>query len=182
MPPKPAPTPATLQQRVAALTAHFVRVQQERMAGIPLLNPALSVEAVGFAWAELADDKAAPFAEGVLITPWFMSLVRRPALPLPHRHLVGHKFVRDFGSERFDFIGAHDPAVGYHETCALFSPMQGFDSQARAVETAREALALTRPSPSPAPAAPTPALASEPVPSRRAFFTLGRGASAGAAR
>lgn len=169
-------TSALLQQRVADLVAHFVHIQNDRMVGIPILNSVLSVEAVGFAWAGPAPEGAAPMGEGVLITPWFMSLLRLPAQVLPHRNQIGRKFVRDFGSERFDFIGAHDPAIGYHETCALFSPMQGFDSQARAIETALEALALTRPPP----AKPVPAR--EPMPSRRSFFLPDRSAGPGAAR
>jgi [NiFe] hydrogenase assembly HybE family chaperone len=79
--------------------------------------------------------------------------------------------VRDFGNERFEFIGAHDPALGYHETCALFSPMGGFATQAQARETAEASLALLRPAPEPAPVP-----AAEPVPARRAFFTGRRGA------
>ena len=92
--------------------------------------------------------------------------VRLPARVLPHGGRVGGRFVRAFGTERFDFIGAHDEAIGYHETCALFSPMGGFTDQALARATAREALALTRPQPQPA----TPTV----LPARRAFF-LGRG-------
>lgn len=154
---------ASLQPRVQALVDFYRRVQVERMQGIPLLNAALQVEAVGFEWGSA--DAEEPVAEGVLITPWFMSLVRLPAQALPHGNQVGRSFVRDFGSERFDFIGAHDPAIGYHETCALFSPMGQFGTQAVACETAREALALTR---------PAPVVAPEPVPPRRAFFLGGR--------
>ncbi len=152
-----------MMNRVQALEDFYRHVQAERMQGVPLLNAALCVEAVGFEWARTGDED--PVAEGVLITPWFMSLVRLPAQPLPHGGQVGRSFVRDFGSERFDFIGAHDPAIGYHETCALFSPMGEFATQALARETAREALALTRPAP---PVTPPP------VPSRRAFFLGGR--------
>ncbi|MDP3374087.1 MAG: [NiFe]-hydrogenase assembly chaperone HybE, partial [Hydrogenophaga sp.] len=85
--------------------------------------------------------------------------------------------VRDFGSERFDFIGAHDPAIGYHETCALFSPMNGFSSQNLARETALASLALVRPQPEPDVMAP---VAAEPLPPRRAFF-MARRPDAGAA-
>ena len=179
-----APSATTLTQRVAVLTDHFCRVQRERMAGVALLNPALAVAAVGFEWGDAQRGGESDVAEGVLITPWFMSLVRLPARVLPLRHLTGAKFVRDFGSERFDFIGAHDLAVGYHETCALFSPMQGFDSQDRALETAREVLALTRPppaSPTP-PGSPEVASAAQPMSSRRAFFLPGRQAQPGAER
>lgn len=159
-----APLPS-LSPRVDALVAHFERVQAERMQGIPLLNRDLHVEAVDFVWGTpLPEDGGELVAEGVLITPWFMSLLRLPAQAQPHGNRVGRSAVRDFGSERFDFIGAHDPAIGYHETCALFSPMGGFTTQALARETARAALALTR---------PAPVAAAAPVPARRAFF-LGR--------
>ena len=160
-PAKPVPR-HVLDGRILALEGFYRFVQAERMQGIPLLNAALQVEAVGFEWGAEAEEAV---AEGVLITPWFMSLVRLPAQALPHAGQVGRSFVRAFGSERFDFIGAHDPAVGYHETCALFSPMGEFGTQALARETAREALALTRPVP---PAVPAP------VPPRRAFFLGGR--------
>ncbi len=170
------PTPEWLDQRVSALVTHFVRVQTERMVGIPLLNPALSVEAVGFEWAEGEEDAEA-VAEGVLITPWFMSLLRLPSVNGPHGHRVGRKTVRDFGSERFEFIGAYDPAIGYHETCALFSPMNGFTSQDLARETALASLALVRPPPEADGVAP---VAAEPVPARRAFF-MARRPDAGAA-
>lgn len=184
--PTPPPTAAALQQRVDALTRHLVRVQTERMAGVPLLNPALCVEVVGFEWAAQAkadtDAAAAPVAEGVLITPWFMSLVRLPLAVLPHGNRVGRSAVRQFGCERFDFIGAHDDAIGFHETCALFSPMDGFTSQALARETAWATLALVRPAAT-APTSPvarldpsaqthpaTPAQAVPPMPARRSFL------------
>lgn len=162
-----------MDKRVTALVDFYRRVHTERMQGIPILNPALSVEAVGFRWVDAADGApgSEPVAEGVLITPWFMSLVRLPRAVQPHGDRVGRKFVRDFGSERFEFIGAHDDALGYHETCALFSPMDGFANQALAVDTAQASLALVRPE-APAPSAPVGA--TEPVPARRAFFMARR--------
>ena len=192
--PTPQPTAAALQQRVDALTRHFARVQAERMAGLPLLNPALSVEAVGFEWAAQTEDEAGspPVAEGVLVTPWFMSLVRLPLAVLPHGNRVGCRAVRRFGNERFDFIGGHDEALGLHETCALFSPMNGFSSQALARETALASLALVRlaadaqatpptavaPATSPTQAHPaataTPTAPVPPMPARRSFLLGGR--------
>lgn len=155
-----------MEHRVSALVQFYRLVQTERMQGVPILNPALSVEAVGFAWG----DEAQTVAEGVLVTPWFMSLVRLPAAVEDHGGRVARKAVHAFGNERFEFIGAHDPSTGYHETCALFSPMGGFTSQAQAVETALASLALLRPE-------PQPAVAAAPVPSRRAFFTARRPAT-----
>lgn len=157
-----------MEQRVAALVDFYRRVETERMQGIPILNPALSVQALGF---RLADEEEDAVAEGVLITPWFMSLVRLPLAVQDHAGRVGRKRVLAFGNERFDFIGAHDPVLGFHEACALFSPMAEFRSQDQARETAQAVLDQLRP----APVAPPPA--AEPLPARRAFF-LARGAGA----
>lgn len=156
-----------MEQRVAALVDFYRRVETERMQGIPILNPLLRVEAAGF---RLADEEDA-VAEGVLITPWFMSLVRLPLAVQDHAGRVGRKRVLAFGNERFDFIGAHDPVLGFHEACALFSPMAEFRSQDQARETAQAVLDQLRPEP----VAPPPA--AEPLPARRAFF-LARGAGA----
>lgn len=177
------PTAADLMQRVDALRHHFARVQTERMVGIPLLNDALSVEAVGFEWAAQTEAGASPVAEGVLITPWFMSLVRLPLAVLPHGNQVGCKVVRQFGCERFDFIGAHDEAIGFHETCALFSPMGGFTSQVLARDTALASLALVRPvaEPSPAPPPVPRAPVAQPVPARRSFMLGGLSRNRGVA-
>ena len=167
-----------LQERVSLLEAFYRRVQAERMQGIPILNPALAVEAVGFLLGAPTTEGEEPVAEGVLITPWFMSLVRLPLQAQPHAGRVGCKTVRDFGCERFDFIGGHEWPLGYHETCALFSPMQGFAGQDQARETALASLALLRP----APPAEVPVAAAQPIPARRAFLlarrTSGRGSAA----
>lgn len=154
---------AALASRVAALEAAFRHIRATRMAGVPVLHPGIRVQAVAFEPEVGAGDTLC----GVLITPWFMSLVRLPAALEDHGGRVARKAVRAFGSERFEFIGAHDPAIGYHETCALFSPMGGFSSQAQAVDTALASLALLRPEP-----APLEEVA--PVPARRAFFMARR--------
>ncbi len=159
-----------MEQRIAALVAFYRRVETERMQGLPLLNPALRVEAVGFRLAE----EDASVAEGVLITPWFMSLLRLPLAVEAHSGRVGRKRILPFGNERFEFIGAHDPELGFHEACALFSPMGGFHHQDPARETAEAALAQLRPAPAPA-AAPT---VTGPVPARRAFLLGLRAGSA----
>jgi [NiFe] hydrogenase assembly HybE family chaperone len=167
-----------MDTRVNALVDFYRRVETERMQGIPILNPQLRVEAVGFRLA-VAEQDGEAVAEGVLITPWFMSLVRLPLDRQDHAGRVARKAVRSFGNERFDFIGAHDPAVGYHEACALFSPMADFRSQAQARETAEAVLAQLWPQPQPA---PQPAAVAEPVPARRSFFMARRaGAQGGAA-
>jgi [NiFe] hydrogenase assembly HybE family chaperone len=157
-----------MEQRVAALVGFYRRVETERMQGIPILHPALSVEAVGFRATDIGETGEEAVAEGVLITPWFMSLVRLPLAVQDHAGRVGRKRVLAFGNERFDFIGAHDPVLGFHEACALFSPMADFREQAQARETAQAVLDQLRPQP------PAPTPLAEPVPARRAFFLARR--------
>ncbi|HEY2190006.1 MAG TPA: [NiFe]-hydrogenase assembly chaperone HybE [Caldimonas sp.] len=120
----------------ARLTAAFREVAK-RMQGLGFVNPALEVEAVGFApwqghWL------------GVMVTPWFMNLVLLPRdldqwQPLP----MGGKRKLRFPAGVYEFIGAADAAIGEHQTCSLFSPMHEFESHAAArlvAQLAREAL------------------------------------------
>lgn len=172
---------AALEQRVQQLAAFYRQVQAERMQGIPILNPALSVEAVGFRLASgdvalTSREASETVAEGVLITPWFMSLVRLPLAVLGHGGGVGRKQVHAFGSERFEFIGAHDPALGLHQTCTLFSNMHEFGQQALARQTAQEVIAALPPPATASAGAAAPTIPAA-VPSRRAFL-FGRPAAA----
>lgn len=161
-----APPDTLLAARVQTLEAFFRQVQHERMQGVPILNAALQVQAVGFVPAE-----DAPVAEGVLITPWFMSLLRLPLQPGPVGARVGSSTERAFGNECFEFLTAYAPALGGYESCALFSPMNAFSSQAQAVETAQAVCAQLRARPAAtAPDAPA-------QPGRRTFF-LPRAATA----
>lgn len=151
--------------RLRQLTDFFESVQSERMTDVPILNPALAIEAVGFRFvrnapqdvthtAESADPAYDPLGqydgtigEGVLITPWFMSLIRLPASPVRLQHATGIKRIRQFGNEAFEFIANQDRLPGYFETCALFSPMGEFADQCGARDTATQVLKLLRPQP-----------------------------------
>lgn len=173
-------TPAVLTKRVDELVRYYRQVHVERMQDIPILNAALNVEAVSFEWAPSDQNTTAPVtpvAQGVLITPWFMSLVRVPAAVEPNGGRVGCSFLRAFGRERFAFIGAYDDELGYHESCALFSPMHEFASQEVARQTAQGVLDLIKPVAQDTPAAPR----AEAIPGRRAFL-LGRFHAGGAER
>jgi [NiFe] hydrogenase assembly HybE family chaperone len=178
----PAATNAQVQARAAALAAAFREIQTTRMQGVPILNPRLSVQAVGFE----PDPGEAGVALGVLVTPWFINLVRLPLTGAGESALaaVGESRARNAGSLRADFIGAYEPAVGRFEACSLFSPVLEFVDQAAALATAEEALRLLR---GPAPAAATaswPAASAHkatPAPDRRSFL-FGRRAPAAPGR
>ena len=62
-----------VQARVERLEAVFRDIAATRMVGVPLLHPGLQVQAVGF-----APEPEGSSALGVLVTPWFMNLLRLP--------------------------------------------------------------------------------------------------------
>lgn len=177
----PAAAPATLiEARVSALVAFYRQVHTERMLDVPILNHALSVAAVGFALAtgqtteggvatDAADDAAPAMIDGIVLTPWFMSLYRLPLQRQPKTGGIGAKHMRCFGSECFEFIAGFDDTLGAYESCAMFSPMDGFTDQMQAVATAEALLQQLRVEPvNRQAAAPVPAPAV--MPGRRSFL------------
>ena len=114
----------------AALEQRFQAILQTQMHDVPMVNPALCVQAVGFR----------PWAEhwlGVLITPWFMNLMLLPRLR-ERWPSIGERESRHyvFPAGVFEFIGGRDPALGDYQACSLFSPMFEFPDQAAAHDTA----------------------------------------------
>lgn len=171
--------------RVAVLQAVFSEIATTRMAGLPLCNPALPVEALGFEPVRHADALASgllpeqaqglwqpPAAIGVLLTPWFMNLVWLPLQRDDALQPPGHATALLLGGHRLQFITAHEPALGSFGACSLFSPMQDFSDAATARDTALAVLEALRPLPRQATSA---ALA---VPARRGFL-FGRPAAGG---
>lgn len=146
--------------RVAMLEQAFAHIASTRMRGVPVQNLGLRVQAVGF-----AAERSGTTLLGVLVTPWFMNLVRLPVGEVSML-AVGEKAQRQLGTEQFEFIGAHEDGLGAFEACSLFSPMFEFTDHTAAVATASEVLALLR-------ASAPKVLASPQVPSRRGFL-LGR--------
>jgi [NiFe] hydrogenase assembly HybE family chaperone len=116
------------------LEAAFTRIQHERMRDVPLLNPALEVQAVGFrGWEN--------YCLGILITPWFMNLMLLPpdgeawaALP------SGTKINQSFPSGTYEFILGEEQGIGRYLMCSLFSPVFEFQNQEAAVATAEAVL------------------------------------------
>ncbi len=160
---------AVVQARVAQLEQVFAHIGATGMHGVPVLNTALRVQAVGFEVVDGEGGGAAQVLQGILITPWFMNLLRLPLpLPLPlapdtaavgtSAPVPGSKRSHLCGEQLFEFITAHEDALGTFEACSLFSPMFEFANQAGAVSTATEILKLLRTPPEPrAPAGSVPA-------------------------
>lgn len=139
--------------RVAALVAAYERIHRTRMAGLPVVNAALRVEAVGFR----------PYEGGLLgalVTPWSIN-----AIYLPPDGCVapaqGHS--RALPSGCYQFLPQRLEGVGLVELASLFSPALEFESHEAAVTAAAAAVeALLAP-----PEAP-----SAPERSRRELFDL----------
>ena len=149
-----------LRERLVLLEHAFRAIGRTRMEGVPVLHAGLRVEALGF---ELVlEDGCAAAALGILVTPWFMNLMR---IPLGEERALapGQVRARTVGGERFEFIGAAEDSFGPYEMCSLFSPMFEFEGQDAARATAIEVLRVLR-MPLAVPDAP-------PAPSRRAFLT-----------
>ncbi len=119
------------------LRDHYREVERTRMNGVPLLNRALAVEAVGF---EIYEE----FRLGVMLTPWFMNLL---LLPL----VAGEEEEKEPGAElkcgathrqvlpggTFEFIIGHEDGLGPVLSCSLFSPVFEFADQEAFVQTAQ---------------------------------------------
>jgi [NiFe] hydrogenase assembly HybE family chaperone len=112
----------------------FRRIQTERMAGLPLLNPVLDVAAVGFA---LVDDKE---WRGILVTPWGINLLLLPATadwPVPDPHA---RVFRTYAAGTFAFLGNHEDGLGDYLACPLIHDMAQFTDQETTLLTARASL------------------------------------------
>lgn len=159
-------------RRVNELAALFREIEQTRMAGLPVLNRALRVEAIGFEpldesapapasappparsqpvevlapghSAATVSHPAPPNAIGILLTPWFMNLVLLPLSRVDAVPPADTRHIHLIGSTRFEFIASHEPAIGAFDACSLFSPVFEFPDQASAVATARAVLMSLR--------------------------------------
>ncbi len=134
---------------------HFAQSTPSKMQGLAFVNPAVGIEAVGFApWKH--------YWLGVMLTPWSMNLLLAPRDTGAWRPLaVGEKRRYAFPAGSFDFISAHAEAIGDYLICSLFSPLLEFADHETARQTAllaREALfdPANAEAPEPRAANPTP--------------------------
>jgi [NiFe] hydrogenase assembly HybE family chaperone len=116
------------------LEAVFRDIERTRMAGLPILNPALAVEAVDFSiwqghWL------------GVLITPWFMNGMLLPGVQADWQSVADGKWVvwqLPAGERRFYSIV--EPDLGEIHAHSLYSPVSRFSDQVAARAEAQRCL------------------------------------------
>ncbi len=127
-------TAARLPRKLEAI---FAAIERERMHGVPILNPKLSVACVGMR----------SHAGGwvcVLVTPWFINVMLLPgneadagawaAFPL------GTKVQHTFPAGVFEFICGAEDGLGPYRICSLFSPVMQFENQEAALAAAQAAM------------------------------------------
>lgn len=118
----------------ATVEAAYRRIERDRMAGLPILNPALAVQAVDFQrWQE--------HWLGVVISPWCMSLLLIPGSTenWVHAGQNQRRFV-SLPAGNFAFLASEEEELGEFQSCSLFSPMDRFPNQTEAIMTAQAAM------------------------------------------
>jgi [NiFe] hydrogenase assembly HybE family chaperone len=147
-----AASPATLVEST------FRDIERTRMAGLPILNTALAVEAVGFS----------PWQRnwiGALVTPWFLNLLLLPGADGDWPSVSeGKPVVWNLPGGDYRFYAGFEAAIGEYHALSLRSPMTDVADQAAARAAAQHALTVVL--------TPRPVPGDEPDPARRGF--LGR--------
>lgn len=119
----------TAQTIAAKLEAVFGGIRDTRMAGLPVLNEAMPVKAVGFReWGG--------YWLGVLITPWFMNLMLLPREAGAPVSRPGEAETHVLPAGRFAFTHGEEEGLGRYQMCSLFSPMFQFEEAEAAIATA----------------------------------------------
>jgi len=150
--------------RDTALVERFRVIDRERMAGLPLCNPALEVEAVGFRTFENC-------RLGVLVTPWCMNLVLLSDDDAWRAWEQGSTSEWTLPAGPHEFTTCRDEVLPTYLSAVLFRTMQDFPDQESARDVAAEVMERLFAEPEPA----DNAVAGESPVSRRALLSgLGR--------
>ncbi len=132
----PAATPEPLKRLVDA----YRRIAAA-MSGLPIYNPQLIVETIGF---RIHDDRLI----GVTVTPWFMNLSLLPRESDAKTWRAGQTLQLAFPSGEYQFFISELEGLGLIASCSLFSPMNDFTDHEAARLAATAAIdALFQPDP-----------------------------------
>jgi len=101
-----------------------------KVKGMPIYNPTLAVEAVGF---RLHEGRQV----GVIVTPWFMNLTVLPCAEDQKAWVAGGSVRLVFPSGAYDFVVNNLDGVGLVGACSLFSTMFEFTDHEAAQLAAR---------------------------------------------
>jgi [NiFe] hydrogenase assembly HybE family chaperone len=123
-----------LQAIAKQLEQTFEKIHLENMQGIPILNPNIRVEAVGF---REIDGRVL----GIIICPWLMNVVLLPREDEDWSGKeLGHKQPHEFSSRIYKFMINEYEGVGTCQTHSLHSPMRQFSNHEQALKAAQDFL------------------------------------------
>lgn len=120
---------------IETLVAHYQRVYEETFRDLPIVNPAIDVEAIGM--RRLDEHEF-----GVLLTPWFMNLVLLPGSDRWDDRPQGSTCAIELPGDEVEFIVSHDEYLGTTLSAVLFRSVADFPDQAMARAVAVETLRL----------------------------------------
>jgi [NiFe] hydrogenase assembly HybE family chaperone len=115
------------------LVSRYQAIFQDRMRDLPICNPVLKVQAVGFRTLD-------QHRLGVLITPWFMNLMLLPGDDTWADEPAGTREDYSLPAENCEFVINHDELLGTCLSAVLFRTLSDFPDQATAVAVAEEVL------------------------------------------
>lgn len=122
------------QQIAEQLQQTFNTILVDSMQGIPILNPNIRVQALGFHEHEGR-------ILGIIITPWLMNVVLLPAEGEDWSHMeLGDKRPHEFHGRTYKFMLNEYDGIGLCQTHSLYSPMRAFATHEQAVKVAQEFL------------------------------------------
>ncbi len=122
-------TEATISE--TGLTARFRAIHELRMRSLPVCNPNLVVETIGFRGI-------GPHRTGVLITPWFVNLVLLPGDDTWSDAASGRSVGVALPSGELDFTVVRDDKLGTYLSAVLFRSCDAFPDMAMARSIAEE--------------------------------------------
>lgn len=152
---------SSAEAATARLEAVFAHIRDTRMQGVPILNEAMPVKAVGLReWGA--------YWLGVMVTPWFMNLVLLPRegagadVAWPGMRVTEGQ-THAMPSGQYAFLLSEEDGLGRYQMCSLFSPMAEFADAEAAIATAEAVMVALFEAPCPDDAEPEQAEASPPV-------------------
>lgn len=168
MPPPPLPARPLANDPSSLIVSFYDKVWREQMQDLPFVNPALSVEAVGF--RRVDRDWV-----GIVITPWFINVFLLPGGGTLWQDLPsGEQRGVVFPVGQLDFIADNNPdpeaPITAFQYCPLIHPVQHLADQATSREAAEAALVALFTAPPAAEPETAEAPVEEPAPKRRAFL------------
>jgi [NiFe] hydrogenase assembly HybE family chaperone len=122
--------------RAQALIELFQRVDAA-MRDMPIYNERIAIEAFGFR----------RFGEGellgVVLTPWFMNMIKLPIEPVPMDMAeIGRTVSVELPAGKRAFVVGGDATIGLYQAHSLHSPVLNFTLPGQAQAEARRMLAL----------------------------------------